>query len=132
MPRLFDALARLMPGGLMPFAVGRVRNAEEKASRTGPLIALQTLGRPVWTPRDYAAFAREGYMQNAICYRAVRMIAEAAASVPLLALRGRRGDRGASAARSSSGGRARTTPALTSSRPGTDSCSSPVMLTWRR
>jgi HK97 family phage portal protein len=56
----------------------------EKASATGPLIALETLGRPVWTPRDYQAFAREGFMQNAIVYRSVRMIAEAAASVPLL------------------------------------------------
>ncbi len=49
---------------------------------------LETLGRPVWTPRDYEAFAREGFMQNAIVYRAVRMIAEAAASVPLLLYEG--------------------------------------------
>ena len=41
-------------------------------------------GQAVWTPRDYSAFAREGFMQNAIVYRCVRMIAEAAASVPLL------------------------------------------------
>jgi len=26
----------------------------------------------VWSPRDYAAFAREGFMQNAIVYRSVR------------------------------------------------------------
>ena len=56
----------------------------KKASATGPLIALQSLRQPVWTPRDYQAFAREGFMQNAIVYRCVRMIAEAAASVPLL------------------------------------------------
>ncbi len=41
-------------------------------------------GQPVWAPRDYAAFAREGLMQNPVVFRAVRMIAEAAASVPLL------------------------------------------------
>jgi HK97 family phage portal protein len=81
MPRFLDALARLMPR--RPMAL-----VEEKASRTAPLIALETLGRPVWTPRDYAAFAREGYMQNAIVYRAVRMIAEAAASIPLLLYEG--------------------------------------------
>jgi len=57
---------------------------DTKASRTGPLIALEGLREPVWSPRDYAAFAREGMMQNAIVYRAVRMVAEAAASVPLL------------------------------------------------
>ena len=54
----------------------------------GPLIAWEPLGQPVWSPRDYAAFAREGFMQNAIVYRSVRMIAEAAASVPLLLYQG--------------------------------------------
>ncbi len=38
----------------------------------------------MWAPRDYATFAREGYAQNAIVHRCVRMVAEAAASVPLL------------------------------------------------
>ena len=37
----------------------------------------------MWTPRDLAALAREGFAKNAIVYRAVRMIAEAAGSVPL-------------------------------------------------
>lgn len=53
-----------------------------KASAVGSLIALSTLGRPVWTPRDYDRLAREGYEQNAVAFRCVRMIAEAAASVP--------------------------------------------------
>jgi HK97 family phage portal protein len=53
-------------------------------SRVGPLIAFDTHRQPVWAPRDYATFAREGYMQNAVVYRCVRMIAEAAASIPLL------------------------------------------------
>ena len=38
----------------------------------------------MWAPRDYQAFAREGFMQNAIVYRCVRMIAECAGAVPLL------------------------------------------------
>ena len=59
-----------------------------KASLTGPLLAFDALRQPVWAPRDYAAFAREGFAQNAIVYRAVRMIAEAAASVPLLLYEG--------------------------------------------
>ncbi|MBZ8135514.1 phage portal protein [Afifella sp. IM 167] len=54
---------------------------EAKASRTGPLIAFQRAGRPVWTPRNYAALARRGYEENAVAYRAVRMVAEAAASM---------------------------------------------------
>jgi HK97 family phage portal protein len=54
-----------------------------KASATASLIALGHTGQPVWSPRDYAAFAREGYARNPIVYRAVRMIGEAAASVPI-------------------------------------------------
>ena len=61
-----------------------VRPEAAKASATGALIALTSHGRAVWTPRDYAALAREGFARNAVVYRCVRMIAEAAASVPWL------------------------------------------------
>ena len=80
MSRILDAIGRLLPA----WAPRR----DEKASATGALIAWEPLGQPVWSPRDYSAFAREGFMQNAIVYRSVRMIAEAAASVPLLAYDG--------------------------------------------
>ena len=53
-----------------------------------PLVAFESVGLAQWAPRDYSAFAREGMMQNAIVYRSVRMIAEAAASVPLLLYEG--------------------------------------------
>lgn len=58
---------------------------EAKASLTGPLIALHTQGRPVWTSRDFSALAREGFQKNPIVYRCVRMISEAAASLTWLA-----------------------------------------------
>ncbi len=61
---------------------------ESKASRAAALIVFERKGQPVWTPRDYAALAREGYAKNPIVYRSVRMIAEAAASVPWLLYRG--------------------------------------------
>jgi len=51
-----------------------------------PLIALQLANSnhsAKWTPHNYAALAREGYQKNAIAYRCIRLIAEAAASVPL-------------------------------------------------
>lgn len=55
------------------------------------LIAVLAQGRAQWTPRDYSALAREGFARNAIAYRCIRMIAEAAASVPLeVRVRGRR------------------------------------------
>lgn len=68
---------------------GRTRAPETKASRSAALLALASGGHPAWTPRDYAALAREGFQSNAIVYRVVRMIAEAAASVPWLYFDGR-------------------------------------------
>ena len=55
-----------------------------KASKTGKAIHLQTLGRPTWTPREYDKLAKESYEMNAVSYRCVRLVAEAAASMPLL------------------------------------------------
>ena len=57
---------------------------ERKASASRRLVALTTAGRPQWTPRDYAALAREGFAANPVVNRCVRLIAEAAASIPLV------------------------------------------------
>jgi HK97 family phage portal protein len=74
-----------MPNPLAALAGALRRRApERKESRVAPVIALHMQGRPVWTPRDYAALAEEGYRRNAVAYRCVRMIAEAAASLPWL------------------------------------------------
>ncbi len=56
-----------------------------KSSATGAVVALHSAGRPVWTSKNYAALAREGFAGNVVGYRCVRMIAEAAASIPVLA-----------------------------------------------
>lgn len=61
-----------------------------KDSAVAPLIAMRNLGRPVWSSRNYRAFAKEGYSQNVIAYRCIRMIAESAAAIPLLAYEGKR------------------------------------------
>lgn len=64
--------------------LSRLRAAPEaKASRAASAVALYLTGRPVWTPRDYAALAREGFQRNAVAHRAVRLLSEAAASLPL-------------------------------------------------
>ncbi|WP_156811839.1 phage portal protein [Robiginitomaculum antarcticum] len=47
------------------------------------LFALHGAGRASWTPRNYAALAREGFQRNAVAYRCVRLVAEAAASVEI-------------------------------------------------
>jgi HK97 family phage portal protein len=66
------------------------RPPEAKASRVAQLIQLETPSRARWTPRDYASLAREGYVGNAIVHRAVRLVAESAASVPFLVYEGAR------------------------------------------
>ena len=61
---------------------------ETKASRTAKLLAFESGGRARWTPRDYAALAREAYLANAIVHRAVRLIAENVASCAYLVFEG--------------------------------------------
>jgi phage portal protein BeeE len=86
---LASAFGRHMPASARSgLRLSKARLLAAKGSLTGPLIAFDAPRQPVWAPRDYAAFAREGFMQNAIVYRAVRMIAETAASVPLLLYEG--------------------------------------------
>jgi len=60
---------------------------ESKSSRAARLVAMESGGRARWTPRDYAALAREGYARNAIVYRAVRLIAESIGAPPFRPLR---------------------------------------------
>ncbi len=55
-----------------------------KSSATSSIVALHTAGRPQWTPLNYAALARNGFAGNVVGYRSVRLVAEAAASIPLL------------------------------------------------
>lgn len=66
-----------------------IPGAEIKASAAN-LLAFPTGGLPRWTPRDYASLAVEGYGQNPVVYRCVRMVSEAAASVPWLLYDGAR------------------------------------------
>jgi phage portal protein BeeE len=65
-----------------------LRTPEVKASRTARLIQLETGGRARWTPRDYAALTRAGYVNNAIVHRAVRLVAENVAATPTLVYEG--------------------------------------------
>ena len=54
---------------------------EREAKTAVPLVALSDLAAAQWS--NGGALAREGFERNAIAYRCVRLIAEAAASVPL-------------------------------------------------
>jgi len=84
---MFENLFRPAKARTRDVAPTAARAPETKAM--APLIALTLPGRaPSWSPRDYATLVREGVMANAIAYRCVRMIAEAAASVPWLLYEG--------------------------------------------
>ncbi len=72
----------------LPSLMNLFRAPEAKASRTAKVLAFESGGRARWTPRDYAALAREGYLTNAIVHRAVRLIAENAASCGFLIYEG--------------------------------------------
>ena len=56
----------------------------QKASAAGRMMALQSAGRITWSPRDTASLARNGFAGNPVGFRCVKLIAEAAASLPLL------------------------------------------------
>jgi HK97 family phage portal protein len=57
-----------------------------KSVPLGSFALMQPFAR--FTPRHYAALAREGYQGNPVGHRAVRLIAEAAAQVPWLLYQG--------------------------------------------
>ncbi|GJE71518.1 phage portal protein [Methylorubrum podarium] len=69
----------------MPGFIARLARAAGfvPATKASAAVALYGEGRAVWTARDYAALAREGFQRNAVVHRAVRLVAEAAASLPL-------------------------------------------------
>ena len=60
------------------------RVEEQKASATGPVVAYQTSGRVAWSPRDTVSLTRTGVCSNPVGFRSVKLIAEAAAALPLV------------------------------------------------
>ncbi|HRO16420.1 MAG TPA: phage portal protein, partial [Paracoccus sp. (in: a-proteobacteria)] len=59
--------------------------AERKASATGKVVALaQGAGRAAGVPRDTGGLTRLGFIGNPVGFRAVKLVAEAAAAVPLV------------------------------------------------
>lgn len=57
---------------------------ESKASATGPVVAYHGAGRVAWSARDTVSLTRTGFSGNPVGFRAVKLIAEAAAAVPLV------------------------------------------------
>jgi len=57
---------------------------EVKASATGRVMALASGGRVAWSPRDVVSLTKAGFSSNPIGFRAVKLIAEAAAALPVV------------------------------------------------
>lgn len=78
-----------MPNWLRRLTGGAARaDAPERkeAVHSPTLFAMTDGGAASWSGRGYASVARNGYMRNPVVYRCVRLIAEAASRVPLLAM----------------------------------------------
>ena len=65
-------------------SVPRVGAPEAKASATGPVIAYASSGRVAWSPRDTVSLTKTGFQGNPVGFRAVKLIAEAAAALPVV------------------------------------------------
>lgn len=63
---------------------GAAARPETKASAAGRLVAVQASGRVAWSPRDTGSLTRQGFTGNPVGFRAVKLISEAAAALPLV------------------------------------------------
>ncbi|MEL7025695.1 MAG: phage portal protein [Pseudomonadota bacterium] len=57
---------------------------EAKASAAGRVVAWGGSGRVAWSPRDIPSLIRSGFQGNPVGFRAVKLISEAAAALPLI------------------------------------------------
>ena len=57
---------------------------EQKASATGRVVAFGMSGRVAWSPRDGVSLVKNGFQGNPVGFRVVKLIAEAAAALPLV------------------------------------------------
>ncbi len=57
---------------------------ERKASASAKVVAWGGTGRVAWSPRDTVSLTRNGFQGNPVGFRAVKLIAEAAAALPVV------------------------------------------------
>ncbi|WIY27635.1 phage portal protein [Parasedimentitalea psychrophila] len=69
---VFDVLRRKQPP------------IEQKASAVARVVSWQAAGRAAWSPRDSQSLIRSGFIGNPVGFRCVKLIAEAAAALPLV------------------------------------------------
>ncbi len=82
---MFEFLKRPAAAPLVSAASPAAGGAlEAKASAAGKVIAMTGAGRVAWAPRDVVSLTKTGFLGNPVGFRAVRLIAEAAAALPLI------------------------------------------------
>jgi HK97 family phage portal protein len=81
---VFDFLRRGTAAASVPEQKASANMFAHKASATGPVVAYQTSGRVAWSPRDTMSLTKVGFCGNPVGFRAVKLIAEAAAALPLV------------------------------------------------
>ena len=69
---------------LQIFRAAKTAPVETKASRAAPLVQFHGSGRAIWSGRDTGSLVRNGFAGNPVGFRCVKMIAEAASTVPLV------------------------------------------------
>ncbi len=67
---------------------GMMSAAERKSAGPQSLMTVTQLGEASWSRRGFVSLANAGYARNPVVHRCVRMIAEAATRVPLVAEEG--------------------------------------------
>ena len=74
---VFDFLKRGPQVAVVPMT-------ETKASATGRVVAWGHSGRVAWSARDLVSLAKSGFQGNPMGFRAVKLISESAAALPLI------------------------------------------------
>ena len=69
---------------LQYFRKARPEPPEAKASAAAPVVAFHGAGRVAWSARDSATLTRVGFLGNPVAFRCVKIVAEAAAAVPVV------------------------------------------------
>lgn len=67
---------------------------EQKQPVIGSDLAIMGAGNAVWTPANYRALSKQGYINNAIAHKAISEIAKACSTVPLYVQNDRTGEEG--------------------------------------
>lgn len=80
-----NIFSKMLTGARIGAAAGKGTgaNAQTKSGTAGSFFALNNLGISGWGRQDYQSQMSDGFLKNAIVYRCVRLISEAAASVPI-------------------------------------------------